>query len=350
MSQIEQGAASAVELPPSDSRGTILLGLAALVLGLGGFLAWAALAPLDEGVPVAGVVAVETYRKVVQHPDGGVAQDIRVREGDKVVAGQPLLVLDTAVQRGHLAVIADQLAGLQAQLAGLHGRSPQREKQLDSMRRQAASLEPLVDEELYPRNQYAELQRQISGLQAEVIADRAAQASTQAQIAELLEKRQILQTEIDRAVIAAPVAGTVFGLAIHTVGGVIPAGGRILELVPEGDALVITAQVPTHLIEMVRAGLPARLRFVALNPRRTPEIDGTVALVGADRVTDEASRQSYYTAKISVPAEAMRSLGGAAVVTPGMPVDIIIVTGERTFLDYLIKPLQDSFAGGLKER
>lgn len=336
-------------LPPSSSRGPILFGLATLLFGFGGFLLWAALAPLDEGVPVSGVVAVETYRKTVQHLNGGVVEQILVKEGDKVAAGQPLLVLDMNVQRGHQAVISDQLDGLQSQVRGLQTRLPQRQKALDSLRVQVTNLEPLVSEELYPRNQYAELQRELSRLQSEVITEQTNLGNAHAQIAELLEKRQLLQTEIDRAVIAAPVAGTVFGLAIHTVGGVIPPGGRILELVPQGDTLVINAQVPTHLIEVVRAGLPAQLRFTALNPRRTPVVEGTVAVVGADRVTDESSRQSYYTAKVTVSAAAMESLGSANI-TPGMPVEVIIVTGERSFFDYLMKPLLDGFAGGLKER
>lgn len=335
--------------PPSDPSWHIRLGMAALLFGLGGFLLWATRAPLDEGVLVPGVVAVETYRRTVQHLTGGIVQEILVKEGDRVSAGQPLLIMDMTMQRGQQAVIASQLAGLQAQARGLQSRLPQREKQLDSLRVQSSNLEPLVEEELYSRNQFAELQRETSRMRSEVITERANLNQSQAQIAELQGKRHLLQTEIDRAVVSAPVAGTVFGLSVHTEGGVIPPGGRILELVPEDDTLIIHAQVPTHLIEVVRAGLPAHLRFVALNPRKTPVVDGTIALVSADRMTDEATRQSYYLAKVAVPASSLATLG-AEKVTPGMPVEVIVVTGERTFFDYLMKPLRDSFAGGLKER
>jgi protease secretion system membrane fusion protein len=340
---------TADELPPSDTARPIRLGLAILLFGLGGFLAWAAWAPLDEGVPVPGVVAVETYRKTVQHLSGGIVQDLLVKEGDRVEAGQSLLVLDMTVQRGQQAVVANQLAGLQAQIQGLRSRLPQREKQLDSLSVQSANLEPLVEEELYPRNDYAALQRDIARLRSEVITERASIHQAQAQIEELREKQQLLQTEIDRAVVTAPVSGTVLGLSIHTVGGVIPAGGRILDIVPEGDTLIVHAQVPTHLIEDVRVGLPAQLRFIALNPRRTPVVEGSLAQVSADRMTDEESRQSYYLAKITVPAQSLQSIGGGRI-TPGMPVEVIIVTGERSFFDYLAKPLRDSFASGLKER
>jgi len=336
-------------IPPTDARSAVRWGLVMLVFGLGGFLAWAAWAPLDEGVPVPGVVAVESHRKTVQHLTGGVVQEILVREGDRVTAGQPLLTLDTTVQRGQQAMILDQLAGLQAQMHGVQSRLPQREKQLDSLRVQASSLEPLVAEELYPRNQYAELQRELARSRAEVITEQASLDNIRAQIAELRQKRQLLQTEIDRAVIGASVAGTVFGLGIHTVGAVIPPGGKILELVPQDDALIIHAQVPTHLAGVVRAGLPAQLRFIALNPRKTPVVEGVVALVSADRLTDESAHQGYYLAKVTVPAGALAILGTDRI-TPGMPVEVIIVTGERSFLNYLVKPLKDSFASGLKER
>ncbi|HSW13803.1 MAG TPA: HlyD family efflux transporter periplasmic adaptor subunit [Solimonas sp.] len=336
-------------VPPADSRAAIRFGLAVLLFGFGGFLLWASLAPLDEGVPVPGVVAVETYRKTVQHLTGGVVQEIKVREGDSVQAGQPLLIFDMTVQRQQQAVIGSQLVGLQAQVLGLQKRLPQREKQMDSLRVQATSLEPLVEEELYPRNQFAELQRDMARMRSEVLTERANLSQAHAQIAELKDRRQLLQTEIDRAVVIAPVAGTVFGLSIHTVGGVVAPGGKILELVPEGDTLIINAQVPTHLIEMVRAGLPAQLRFIALNPRRTPVVDGRVALVSADRMTDEQTRQSYYSAKVTVSESGLAELG-SSIITPGMPVEVVVITGERTFFDYLAKPLLDSFAGGLKER
>jgi len=350
MSAINVNSGPAISpLPPADPRVPVRIGLAALIFGLGGFLIWAAWAPLDEGVPVPGVVAVETYRKTVQHLTGGIVQELLVKEGDLVRAGQPVLTLDMTLQRGQQQVIAQQLAGLQSQLQGLRSRLPQRERQLDSMNLQSRQLEPLVEEELYPRNRYAELQREQSRLRSEVITEKAALEQMLSQMAELREKHQLLQTEIDRAVIVAPVAGTVFGLAVHTLGGVIPPGGRILDLVPEGDTLIVNAQVPTHLIEQVRTGLPAQLRFIALNPRNTPVIEGRVMQVGADRVTDEQSRQSFYTARISVPTAELSDLG-VGTVTPGMPVEVIVVTGERTFFNYLAKPLLDSFAGGLKER
>lgn len=337
------------DLPPADSRTQIRLGMALLLLGLGGFFAWAGWAPLDEGVPVPGVVAVESHRSTVQHLTGGIVQQIQVREGDHVQAGQMLLMMDMTMQLGQRAMLVSQLAGLQAALKGLRSRLPQREKQLASLRLQSSQLEPLVEEELYARNSFAELQREISRVESELIAERASLEQGRAQAAELREKQQLLQTEIDRAAVTAPVTGTVFGLGVHTPGQVIAPGSRVLELVPDGDTLIVDAQLPTHLVEVVRAGLPARLRFIALNPRSTPVVDGTVALVGADRMTDEATRQSYYRVKVTVPADALSMLGGGEV-TPGMPVEVIVVTGERTFLEYLLKPLRDRFANGLKER
>ena len=193
------------DLPPVDSRTQIRLGMALLLLGLGGFFAWAGWAPLDEGVPVPGVVAVESHRSTVQHLTGGIVQQIQVREGDHVQAGQMLLMMDMTMQLGQRAMLVSQLAGLQAALEGLRSRLPQREKQLASLRLQSSQLEPLVEEELYARNSFAELQREISRVESELIAERASLEQGRAQAAELREKQRLLQTEIDRAAVTAPV-------------------------------------------------------------------------------------------------------------------------------------------------
>jgi HlyD family type I secretion membrane fusion protein len=139
----------------------------------------------------------------------------------------------------------------------------------------------------------------------------------------------------------------VVGLKTHTVGGVVSPGQPIMDVVPAGDSFIVEAQVSPLLIKHVHAGLTAQLRFSALDPKLTPVVDGKVITVSADLLTD-AKGNTFYVARIEVPMKALADLGYTQV-QPGMPVEAVIITGERSLLQYVIKPLTDRFARGMKE-
>jgi protease secretion system membrane fusion protein len=169
--------------------------------------------------------------------------------------------------------------------------------------------------------------------------------------------RHALRTKVDAlkfdsslAELRAPVAGTVVGMNVHTVGGVIQNGSVLLEIVPAGEDLVIEAQFAPELIDKVKVGLDADLRFSAFNHITTPVIPGTVRMVGADRLpaNGKEAPHDYYLAQVATTKEGYQLLGKNQV-QPGMPVDVVIKTGERTFLSYLFKPLSDRLAKSFKE-
>lgn len=333
---------------PTDVAPPIRRGFIALIVLFGGFFGWAAVAPLDEGVPLAAQVVVEGNRKSVQHLTGGIVAGISVNEGDRVEIEDLLLTLDTSQLIGQQQIIKSQLEGLRAQNAGLLKQVPLRQQQVNSLKNELAKLKPLVNEQLYPRNRFTEQQRQLAQLQSQLNNDQTNIEQNQAQINELNERLLVISQEISRAEIRSPASGVVLGMQVHTLGGVIRPGDQVLEIVPDTQQLEIEASVPPFHIERVRNGLPVQLRFSALDHRKTPVIDGTVARVGADVVTDQRGNQ-FYTARIIVPAQELARLGDAEL-HPGMPVEAIVITGERTFLDYFLKPLSDSFARSLKER
>ena len=120
-----------------------------------------------------------------------------------------------------------------------------------------------------------------------------------------------------------------------------------MEIVPDGDALVIEAQVAPGDIDVVTAGLPVQLRFTALNQRTTPTVNGRVVHVSADRLADARTGQPYYTARIVLEDDPAQE--GALRLYPGMPVDAMIVTGERTAFDYLLKPIRAGLTRAMRE-
>lgn len=293
---------------PSDPKSSIRFGLMVLIFGFFGFILWAVFADLDEGVPSMGTIVVDSKRKMIQHPTGGVIEQVLVKDGEKVKEGQVLIRLISTQSRANLAINQHAANLLKTQLD---------------------SLRSLVDEGYYPRNQYLDLKRQYDDAMAKV---------------------KVAQEESDRTEIKAPTSGTVMGLAINTVGGVVPPGGKVMEVVPDGDHLVVEAQIQPHLIDKIHAGLEADIHFSALNQRTTPVLSGKVEWVSADKFQDPNRPEiAYYSARIQITQETLDRLRGETLV-PGMPADVVIKTGSRTFWSYLVKPIQDRAALSMKER
>ena len=307
---------------PTNPRRVMLLGLLVLVLGFGGFLFWSLTAKLDEGVPVQGTVVVDSKRKTIQHPTGGVIDKILVHDGDVVKKNQVLLRLTDTQSRAAVAINTHMTSALKEQIA--------------SQKSQLESLKPLVDEGYFPRNQYLDKQNQILDLQR--------------QYDDAVDKIKVAREEEERTEIRAPVDGTVMGVSVFTVGGVIQPATKIMDIVPEADKLVLEVQIPTHLIDKIHAGLKADVRLSALNQRTTPVLQGVVQWVSADRIQDpQRPEVSYYTARVQLLPDALEKLKGETL-QPGMPADVIIKTGARTFWNYLVKPIEDRAALSLKER
>ncbi len=293
---------------PTNARASIWLGWLVLLLGFGGFLWWAFSAHLDEGVPVQGTVVADSKLQIIQHQTGGTISAVLVRDGDAVKKGQVLMRLVNTQNEAAIAINAHLADTLEAQIK---------------------ALAPLVEAGYYPRNQFLDLQRQYEDAQS---------------------KLEVAREERQRTDIRAPVAGTVMGISVYTVGGVVQPGVRILDIAPAGDRLVLEAQIPTHLIDRIHAGLAADVRMPALNQRTTPILEGTVQWVSPDRFQDPQRPEiAYYTARVALDPGTEKRLEGEKL-RAGMPAEIIIKTGSRTFWNYLVKPIEDRAALSLKER
>ena len=153
---------------------------------------------------------------------------------------------------------------------------------------------------------------------------------------------------LGRTKIRAPLDGTVVGLQVHTTGGVIGPGLPLMDIVPRYDKLVIEAQINPQDIDIVHPGLPAQVRLTAFSQRNILPVDGEVVWVSADRLTDENTGQPYFSARIQIVGDVSEALGGATLY-PGMQAEVMIVTGERTPLDYLLRPILSSLNRAFRE-
>lgn len=167
--------------------------------------------------------------------------------------------------------------------------------------------------------------------------------------AEALNSRLLAQDfELANVLVKAPVDGIVVGINIFTRGGVIGPGFRMMDIVPSEDMLVIEGQVPVHLIDKVHAGLDVDFIFTAFNQNKIPRVPGIVTNVSADRLTDERTGVPYYQLKAKVTPEGMKILTDWQI-RAGMPVEIFVKTGERSLMNYLLKPILDRIHTSLVE-
>jgi epimerase transport system membrane fusion protein len=206
----------------------------------------------------------------------------------------------------------------------------------------------------------ARLRAQISEIEAQIIAQKqnfikevvAELSDVQAKLADNRARLSALRDTLARTTITAPVDGVVTNMQIHTLGGVIPPGKPILEIVPEGESLVIEGKVAATEIASVHSGLKAEIRFPGFaHIKSLNVVMGEVIHIAPDAVMDEDTKALYYPVKIRVTSEGQQELvRNHLSIQPGIPADVMIVTASRTFLDYMIQPFKNMFVKAFNEQ
>ena len=225
---------------------------------------------------------------------------------------------------------------------------------LTSLERDEAQLEgsrgQLVAQAAEAKGKIAETQLQIIQVDADLASDVAKELrETDSKIGEYVERKVTAEDQLQRTDIRAPQDGIVFQMTANTVGGVITAGDPIMMIVPEDDKLQVEVKVDPKDVDDVQFDQPVVLRFTSFNVRTTPEIDAKVVRIGADTSTDQRTGRTYYSVRIGLSNDQLKRLGDVKL-TPGMPVEAYIETGERTMLSYLLKPLHDQLMRSFREK
>lgn len=402
-----------------------------------GAAGWAALAPLASAALAPGIVSPEGYRRTVQHLEGGIIQDIRIKDGDRVKAGDILLVLDSTrdtanldlvqIQRfgaaatfarlhsevegtttieypewlveeaktnprardiitsqnrlftlrlqtlqGQKSVLEQRVAQLNEQIIGRRAEAKSAGEQLNLLQQEMDTVAKLVQQGFERRQRLLEMQRLRAQFEAQSMSAQSALGSTEQQIneaklqvinldgeardrastqkaelekelASLESKLSASQDVVSRTEIAAPVDGTIINLKFHTIGGVIPGGQPILDVVPDAEKMVIDVRISPMDIDVVFIGEDCLVKFSAYKQRSLPRTIGKLIYVSPDAIQDPGSGASYYGGKVEVADSEMDKIRPAIILTPGMQADVSITTGTRTVLRYILDPLISSF-------
>ncbi len=169
-----------------------------------------------------------------------------------------------------------------------------------------------------------------------------------AQLSELQDELVKIDDQLSRTEIRAPVTGVVHASMVHTIGAVIQPAQPILFIVPQAEELIVEVRVKPESIDQLQFDQAVTVRFPAFNSRTTPELEGTIRKISADRIIDEASGLAYYLAEVFIAPQELRRLAGLSLI-PGMPAEAHIRTTTRTPLSYLLKPLLDNLQRALRE-
>lgn len=168
-------------------------------------------------------------------------------------------------------------------------------------------------------------------------------------ISELADRRTASEDRLARTDIRSPVSGIINELSVFTVGGVVTSAAKVATVVPRSATLIVEVRIAPTDIDQLQAGQPARLRFAAFNRNTTPELPGRVRHVSPATSRDAQTGASYYVAEVELTEEGRVGLVGKTLV-PGMPVEVLITTEDRTALSYLVKPVLDHAHRVFRER
>lgn len=377
--------------------GSVVLWL--IVATLAALLYWAHASHVDQVVRAEGTVIASRRVQVIQAVDGGVLQALRVAEGDRVEAGQVLALFDPVRPRSEhdaadakLAALLATMARLQAEATGSRptypaavrrdpelvrvqdalfaGRRANLEADLAGMQalvdvaaQEQAITERLVAQGDAPKLDLLRVQRQLAEARAKLDSRRnqyAQDVSTEmARVRDEIEQASQLATQrrrqLENVVVEAPLAGIVKNVRFTTLGAVLKPGDELMTIVPVDDRMIVEAKVAPRDIALVRSGHEATIRFDAFDYTRYGAVDGRVTHVGADSIREEGrsdgtSPQTYYRVHVVTEWPARTRTGRDIEVMPGMTATVDVRAGDRTVLEFLLKPLLTARTEAFGER
>lgn len=365
------------------------------------FVLWAALTHLDEVASAPGVIVPSGQVQQVQHIDGGRIKEILVHDGEFVEKDQVLMRLDaleheTMLQqaednranlmmqrerlekftKGHVPEVSDSSAKqsleyqynqAKAELAELNARETTLKSKAEIFKEEYSIAEGLHLNGLLSRanllaleRQYAEmkgeaeqipaqrerLNSKISGFRDQAVIELESIDNDIAQVKEEIRRRTRL---VALSEIRAPTSGVVLGLTTHTIGGVIASGDTILEIVPRDRKLMAEVRISPADVGHVKVGLPVTIKFTSYDFARYGGMAGTLEQISASTLVDE-NKNPYFKGVVMFKKESLDSRQGELPILTGMTLIADIRTGDKTVMEYILKPIYASSAQALRER
>ncbi|MCO6177491.1 HlyD family type I secretion periplasmic adaptor subunit [Ciceribacter sp. RN22] len=352
------------------------------------FLIWAANAPLEETTRGQGKVVPLSRGQIIQSLEGGILESLAVHEGEEVEANQMLAVIDDTRFRAAYQDLNGQTVALKASLSRLRAElegadeiifdpevanerdvvQAEREnfearrrriveavasfeERLSLARQELDLIKPMVKRGAVATVKQIELERAVADLNGELnetrnsyyqdINDQIAKKS--AELASLTQQSEEKRDALTRTVLRSPVRGIVKNLEVTTRGGVIGPGDKIMEIVPLDDQLYVEAKIRPQDVAFLHTGQPATVKITAYDYTIYGMLTGKLVFISADTIMDESRQgkdaEPYYRVRVLTDSAALEGPEGPLPIKPGMVAEVNIQTGEKTVLEYLLKPI-----------
>lgn len=353
------------------------------------FLTWANFARVEEITKGEAKIVSRSHEQVIQSLEGGILATMEVHEGQEVKRGEVLLKIDPTRAQASYRETLNKVLGLKATIARLRAEAygqplvfddqvksdpavVEQETKAYNARKQALHdavgalqrsyelsmreiqmSQPLANRGLLSEVEMLRMQRQANDLQSQIVERRNRyQAEANADLNKLeLELSQTSENLIGRAdimertTIAAPVNGTVKNIRVNTIGGVIQPGEHIMEIVPSEDQLLVEAKIRPSDVAFLHPGLPATVKITAYDYGIYGGLKGQVELISPDTIKDDAKTaagrpdDTYYRVLVLTDSSTLDVGDKHLPIIPGMIASVEVRTGEKTILEYLLKPV-----------
>ena len=414
---------SAAVLEQQTPKSHIAVWLACL--GIVWLIVWSAFAEIDERTRGMGKVIPSQKIQMVQNLEGGIIEEINVKEGDRVKKNQPIIKIsdinfagsfnenrlkmyeliaksyrleaeasgkpftvpeaintempkllkhEKSLYHAHMkqlrnnqAIIDKQISSKENELLETRAKQTELKNAYDLIQREIAITEPLTKNNVVSEVQFLQIKRQATMINGDYQATAHTISKIQDNIDELKKKRNdlayefqnrskqewnkvvaeidqikeeqsVLADRVKRTIVRSPVDGTVNQILINTVGGVVRPGMDLIEIVPDDDTLLIEAKINPADIAYIYPGQSAMVKFTAYDFSIYGGLEGTVKHVSADTITDERDN-SFYLVQIETRMKHLGNEERPLNIMVGMTANVDILTGKKTVLDYLLKPI-----------
>ena len=345
----------------SNSYKFVKQGFWALGIFFGLFIVWATFVPLEEGVPLVGNVVIDTKRKGVQHQSGGVIKSIFVKEGDFVEEGSELIKLSDSTLKNELSIEKNNIESLKQAIASLYTTQDSNANLKKSKKVQRTlileelnGIKSLVEEGYAPKVKLLGLERALNELDSSILQIDSSKKKNSKSILELnfkleaaLEKIPIIERKISGTLIKANISGQIIDFKQQTIGGVVRPADTIMYIIPTDEKLVIECEIAPNVIDRVSLKDIVDIRFSSFSKSPMLVVQGEIFSISSDILSDK-QKKPHYLARVILTKEGENKLFGRRM-QPGMQAQVIIKTGKRTLLSYILHPLTRRISTSMME-
>lgn len=299
------------------------------------FFLWASFAPLNSSIIANGEIIPSSNKQTISHLEGGIIEEVKVKEGQFVEQNQELIILNTIQVKTKITQNIESIKALEAQKTATKKRASTLNQELQIVNELLKKANSSLTRKLDLQKQLHELEGKLGEINATIVSQKSELASSQA--------------TLERSIIKSPISGFVMDLKYQTIGGTISPAHDIMFIVPKNDKLIAEIKLNPQDIDLVHKGMIAKVQLSAYKSRLMPKLNAKVVNVSADSFKNENNGQVYFKARIEIPQSEIEKLKSKIDLTSGMPITAFIITGSRTMLQYLLTPIEESAYKAFRE-